>query len=78
MRIAQRFIAGFKMVPQETSPVGADEEQDGVQSSLRDFDSVWAIPAINRWAMVVSSLRDDGTRDIRDHLQRSTQWDFAL
>jgi hypothetical protein len=27
---------------QETSPVGMDEEQDGVQSSLRDFDSLWS------------------------------------
>ncbi len=77
--IAQRFIAGFKMVSQETSPVGTDEEQDDVQSSLRDFDSVWSgNPSDKSLGMVILSLRDDGTRDTRDHLRRCNLRDFAL
>ncbi|MEE9293900.1 MAG: hypothetical protein V3W34_02900, partial [Phycisphaerae bacterium] len=61
MTIAQRFIAGFKMVPQETSPVGTtDQGAEFIRPSGTLIRRSPPIPAMNRWAIVIRSLRDDG------------------
>ena len=79
MRIAQRFIAGFKTMPLHTSPVGTTEEGTAFTRPYGTLRRVGVIfPAMNRWAIVISSLRDDGRRNIRDRLGRCNLEDFAL
>jgi hypothetical protein len=43
------------------SPEGMDEKQTA-QPSLRDSGLSYAIPALKRWAILASSLRDEGAQ----------------
>ena len=52
MKVAQRFIAGNRVIQTNQSPGGTDERCPPAQSSLRDLLSpLYQIPAINRWAI---------------------------
>ncbi len=49
--VAQRLIAGKRLIPTNQNPVGTEEVCPPAQSSLRDLlSSPHQLPAMNRWA----------------------------
>ena len=51
--VAQRFIAGKRVIPTNQSPVGTQEACPPAQSSLRDsLSPAHQPPAMNRWAIL--------------------------